>query len=206
MHSRERNGALVCQEWPGIPPGAGPNTILSRLKREHYLSAPDITEDARVHGMIAFHFACFGAGTPMYDSYQTGSGKEPLRLAEQPFVARLPQKLMSHPKGGALAVIGHVDRVWSYSFQTTSAGDQIGPFRETIRRLFRGQSVGRAIQEFNERYAALCVYLVCMQHKVEAGEHVEPEEQARLMTECSDAQNYVVLGDPAVKLRVHDLQ
>lgn len=206
LHARERNGALVCQEWPGIPPGAGPNTILAGLKREHYFSAPDITEDTRLHGLIGFHFACFGAGTPMYDNYVLGPGEQPLQIAERPFVARLPQRMMSHPRGGALAVIGHVDRVWSYSFQTPSAGDQIGPFRETIRRIFRGQSVGRAMKEFNERYAALCVYLVCVQQKAEAGQHMEPEEYAKLLTECNDAKNYIILGDPAVKLRVAELQ
>ncbi len=206
LHARERNGALVCQEWPGVPPGAGPNTIIAGLKREHYVSAPDISAEARIHGMIGFHFACFGAGTPLFDNFTPGAGGKPLQIAERPFVARLPQRMMAHPKGGALAVIGHVDRVWSYSFQTPSAGDQIGPFRETIRRLFRGQSVGRAMKEFKDRYAALCVYLVCVQQKMEAGQHMYPEEYHRLLTECNDAQNYVILGDPAVKLRVDELQ
>ncbi len=203
---RERNGALICQEWPGVPPGAGPNTILSGLKKEHYLAAQDITADTRLHGTIAFHFACFGAGTPMYDTFALKAGEEPRQISERPFVARLPQRMMAHPQGGALAVIGHVDRVWSYSFQTPSAGDQIGPFREMIRRVLRGQSVGRAMKEFKDRYAALCVYLVCVQQKLEAGQHMEPEEYARLVTECSDAQNYVILGDPAVKLRIGELQ
>ena len=62
------------------------------------------------------------------------------------------------------------------------------------------------MKEFNERYAALCVYLVCLQQKAEAGQHVEPEEYTRLMTECNDAQNYVILGDPAVKMRADELQ
>ncbi len=201
--ARDRNGALVCQEWPGVPPNAGPNTLLAALQPDTYVSAADIGPDIRPHGLIAFHFACFGAGTPMYDSYAPGA--QPVQIANEAIVARLPQALMAHPRGGALAVIGHVDRVWSYSFQTPSAGDQIGPFRETIRRIFRGQSVGRAMKEFNERYAALCVYVVCMQQKMEAGEHVEPEEYAQLLTECSDAQNYVILGDPAVSLRVDAL-
>jgi len=206
MHHRERNGALVCQDWPGVPPGAGLNTIISGLKKEHYLSAADITGDTRLHGTIGFHFACFGAGTPLHDTFAPGTGGEPLQIAEQPFVARLPQRMMANPKGGALAVIGHVDRVWSYSFQTASAGDQIGPFRGTIRRLFRGQSVGRAMKEFNERAAALCVYLVCVQQKGEAGQHMEPAEYQQLLTECSDAQNYIILGDPAVKIRIDELE
>lgn len=202
--ARDRNGALVCQEWPGVPPDAGPRTLLAALQPDTYVSAPDIGTDARLHGLIAFHFACFGAGTPMYDTFAPGG--KPIKIADEAFVARLPQTLMAHPGGGALAVIGHVDRVWSYSFQTPSAGDQIGPFRETIRRIFRGQSVGRSMKEFNERFAALCVYLVCLQQKMEAGEHIEPEEYTQLLTECNDAQNYVILGDPAVKLRVDQLQ
>lgn len=204
--ARERNGALLCQDWPGIAPGTSADAAVAALADSQYLAARDIADDARLHGMIAFHFACFGAGTPLYDQFAHTPGAPPRQLADAPFVARLPQRLLAHKSGGALAVIGHVDRAWSYSFQTSSAGNQIGPFRQTVQRLFRGQSVGRAIREFRDRYATLCVYAMCVQQKMEAGEHIDAEAYAQILTECEDAQNYIVLGDPAVALRVGDLE
>jgi hypothetical protein len=203
--TRERNGALLCQEWPGVAAGTSADAAVEALAESQYFSAADVGDEARLHGTIAFHFACFGAGTPLYDQFANLPGAPPRQLADAPFVARLPQRLLSHKAGGALAVIGHVDRAWSYSFQTSSAGNQIGPFRETIQRLFRGQSVGRAIREFRDRYATLCVYAMCVQQKMEAGEHIDAEAYAEILTECEDAQNYIILGDPAVSLRVAEL-
>ena len=205
-HTREKNGALLCQDWPGMAPGTTIEAAVAGLADTSYLAASDVTSDARLHGTIAFHFACFGAGTPLYDEFANAPGSAPLQIADVPFVARLPQRLLSLETGGPLAVIGHVDRAWSYSFQTTSAGNQIGPFRETIQRLFRGQSVGRAIREFRDRYATLCVYAMCVNQKIEAGEHIDAEAYAQILTECEDAQNYIILGDPAVALRIADLQ
>jgi hypothetical protein len=58
---RERQGSLICQDWPG--PDAG------RIAREHYFTAEDVGEQARVHGLVAFCFACYGAGTPRWDDF-----------------------------------------------------------------------------------------------------------------------------------------
>jgi hypothetical protein len=40
---------------------------------------------------------------------------------------------------------------------------------------------------------------------MEAGEHIDAEAYAEILTECEDAQNYIILGDPAVSLRVAEL-
>src|SRR4029453_322171 len=57
---RATQGALVCQDWPGPRHG--------KIGPTHWFAAPDIP-DAELTGMIAFLFACFGAGTPRYDEF-----------------------------------------------------------------------------------------------------------------------------------------
>ena len=67
--------------------------------------------------VVAFFFACFAAGTPKADQFFVKAADMRTRLpplAPQPFVAALPRRLLAHPKGSALAVIGHIDRAWGY--------------------------------------------------------------------------------------------
>src|SRR6185369_7057447 len=105
----DSQGALLCQDWPG----------LGQIGPEHYFAASDLTDEARVHGMIAFHFACYGAGTPAFDRFIYEPGESPEPIAKEAFISALPKKLLSHSKGGALAVIGHVERAWDIQLQAT---------------------------------------------------------------------------------------
>ena len=189
---REQQGALVCQDWPGPYPGG--------IAREHYFAAEDVGEEARVHGLVAFCFACFGAGTPRWDDFARRGERRSLSPAA--FLSRLPQRLLGHPRGGALAVVGHVDRAWGFSIAWPDAGPQLGTFEGAIQRLLQGQPVGWAMEFFNQRYAELASDLAAEVEALEFGKQLDEMLLAELWTASHDARNYTILGDPAVRVAV----
>ncbi len=196
-HSRQvaAQGALLCQDWPG--PG--------RIDPSHCFGAGELRPEARVHGTIAFLFASYGAGTPEREGFLREPGKPPPRIARQPFVAGLPKRLLAHPRGGALAVIGLVERAWGYAF-AAPAGDRLRPFQSALGGLLAGEPVGHAVREFNQRYAALASSLSAMRKKMGFGARLADREVAAAWIERNHSQSYVVLGDPAVRLRVEVME
>jgi hypothetical protein len=189
-------GALLCQDWPAF----------GQMAPKHYLAAADVPDDAHVHGLVSFQFACFGAGTPERDRFAKQQGGTPDTLAAKPFVAALPKRLLSHPNGGALACIGHVDRTWNYSFEPPGAGAQLLPFENAVGRILTGQPVGFAMKDFRERYASLSTTLSSLLEEQSYGGVVPDRELVSAWVERNDAEGYVVLGDPAARLRVADMK
>jgi hypothetical protein len=178
---RLSQGALLCQDWKG--PGSG-------ISPSCYVTAGDLDGEADVSGLVVLLFACFGAGTPEHNGFVHRSPQEPAALAPRPFIAALPQKLLSR---GALAVVGHVDRLWGYSFYWPGSGEHLPAFQDALGRLLAGKPVGWAMEPFNLRYAELAAALL-------DGSPADLLDEIALRTACRDARNYVVLGDPAVRL------
>src|SRR5258708_31819717 len=143
---------MLCKEWP----------VVDNVKPQHFLAASDVADDANVNGLVAFLFACFGAGTPDQDQFLMDLSQAGTTLAPKPFMAALPRRLLTHPKGSALAVIGHIDRAWGFSMQAPRSRDaQIKPFRDSLGFILSGSPVGSAVsQQFAARYAALSVALL----------------------------------------------
>ena len=187
-------GALVCQEWPGPADDA-------EFTEDQYLCADDVPDDAHVHGLVALHFACFGAGTPEWDEFaHREPGTTPGRLAAEPFVSALPRRLLGHQNGPALAVAGHVDRAWGYSFTWPGAGRQTEVYRGCLARLLRGHPIGSAFEYVNQRYAELSADLAAELHEVQVGLRPDHVALSAMWTANNDARGFVVLGDPAVRL------
>ncbi|MFN8490677.1 MAG: hypothetical protein U0350_24010 [Caldilineaceae bacterium] len=163
-------------------------------------------EHVQVHGLIAFLFACYSAGTPQFDQYVTRTDRKPLQIADQPFLAALPKALLSHPQGGALACIGHVERAWNYSFNTTKLGDQLIPYQNAVRRILGGLPVGYALTDMRQRYMSLAA---SVGRRLENSQLSNtPLEDQQLVTDWAarnDAGGYIVFGDPAVCLRLEGL-
>ena len=196
-------GALVCADWQG------PDE--KQVLPEYYLSGEVLAaqDEANLLGTIAFLFACYGAGTPKMDDYfrQDFADKGKV-IAEQPFVAALPKAMLSLAKGGALAVVGHVERVWSLSYlgpeQRRGLGEprrdeHLGVFESALEQLLQGYPVGAAMEYFAVRYAALSTELIAA---FDAFTEPDDYQVAELWTANHDARGYVIIGDPAVRLKV----
>jgi hypothetical protein len=196
---RSDQGALVCQDWGG--PHAG------SLTPDHYFAGDDIAAGADLRGLIGFHFACFGAGTPKYDDFSRKSdGPALVDIAPHAFVARLPQRMLGRANG-ALACIGHVDRAWASSFlqadprQSGAVTAQRVVFESALKRLMEGRRVGHAMDYFDLRYAELASDLATrIEDATKYDVAVDDRELAQLWVYTNDARDYAVIGDPAVRI------
>ncbi len=190
-------GALLCQDWPG------PRQHNGLIPESYYFGGADIASDANPFGLVAFHFACYGAGTPYYDDYAIARSTKAQPIAARAFLADLPRRLLSHPRGGALAVIGHVERAWTYSFRWNQSTDHTKTFNYIFHGLMSGDPVGLALDPMNMRYADIATSLNEELQEAAFGA-LDKLKLGFLWTANNDSRAYAVIGDPAVRLPVVD--
>jgi hypothetical protein len=195
-HERQlaHQGALLGSAWSGRDRGKPIDPSL-------YFSGDDVTDELRLHGMIAFFFACYGAGTPQLDDFAHRAVGQPVPIAPHDFAARLPQRMLGRADG-ILAAIGHVERAWTHSFLWAGNQSQITVFKDVLVRLLTGHPVGSAMEPMNQRYAEMSALLTEKLEAVRLGGRADDPAIGRLWTAHHDARNYVILGDPAVRLAV----
>ncbi|MEM6454348.1 MAG: CHAT domain-containing protein [Acidobacteriota bacterium] len=189
-HFATHHGALVCGDFYAGARGA----TASAFTGDHLPSDLD--------GLITFLFACYGAGVPTLDDFaERGARRQ--RIAPQPMVSHLAKEMLSR---GAQAVVGHIDRVWSTSFDLSghggtreSGGDQIRSLVSTCRQLLAGDRIGHAMEYIDQRYAESAAALSNLLHEY-AGDPTVGRDAAFIHQVAQDARNYVVIGDPAVRL------
>lgn len=188
---RIRQGALLASGWSRNQP----------LSEDSYFAAHHLSSTADVAGMMLFAFACYSAGAPLPAEYPAPDGVIPATAAARPFVSGLPMALLGHPRGGALAVIGHVERAWGYSYGVDDPRKRThtAVFHSAIARLLLGHPVGHAMEYFNEHYAERATALSELVFHILNGRKYDPRVLGELWCESADARGYVVLGDPAVR-------
>ena len=192
-------GALVTQEWkPGTP-----------VDSASLFSADDIPADASLQGSVGFLFACYSGGCPAENSYYFNADGSRITIAPAPFIARLPQALLSH---GMLAVIGHIDLAFPSAFIDAGGTPQPQAVRTPLELLMRGKRTGLAVDSLSILWSSRSAQLAMEQAKAPAA----PASGAATVTAVStaiaqmtlardDARNYIVLGDPATRLRIEGL-
>ncbi len=196
----ERQGALLCGEWPGKGHPLDPS---------QYLTGRELAQaEPRPRGLIAFLFGCYGAGTPFEDNFPhelpegfvVGQPPPPPVLADEAFTARLPQALLGR---GALAVVGHIDRGWTTGFHWATgevSSPAVRSLVDSLKQLLGGFRLGHALRPLARRYTAIAGHLADDLDRVRNGRKVEEEVVAFEWTAHNDARNLILLGDPAVYL------
>ncbi len=199
------NGALVCQDAPSADDDAW------------LFGAWDVpTKKAFLEGALFFQFACFGYGTPAQSDFAHWDARVGRAVnAKQDFVAALPKKLLAHPRG-PIGFVGHLDIALLHGFEDPNdpgtAQDpwhvRVSPFSNAMRLLLQVNPVGLALRAMNERYNQLNQNLTTFFDKVQRREIKADAKLQSILVDTflsrSDAQNYLIFGDPAAHARLPD--
>jgi hypothetical protein len=197
------NGAICCQK-------TGQEVRIE----DRLFMADDVPLDRPfLEGAIFFQFACFGYGTPAESDYAHWLDEVPRKYADTDFVAALPKRLLSHPRG-PIAYIGHLDTAFLHGFADVEEPyvlerwhNRIAPFVEAINHLLGVQTSGLSMRGMNGIRYSLCNALISNTYdrqqrgKLQWNVSLEARFLDNWITR-SDAQNYMVFGDPAAKLRI----
>lgn len=199
---RQINGAICCQR-----------TGREHKQEDYIFRAEDvILSQPFLEGSVVFQFACYGYGTPAVSDFAHWALNVPPKNAPVDFVAALPKQLLAHPRG-PVAFIGHVDTAWLHGFDDpddpfvqSSWNPRLEPFKNLIEVLLKAQPPGLAMGDFNTRYSVLNAKLAGILDRKQRGDYQDNSEArnglARDFITRSDAQNYMILGDPAARLRI----
>ena len=100
-------------------------------------------------------------------------------------------------------MVGHIDRAYGFSMQSTGVDTpQIASFQNSLAEVLSGQPIGHAIStRFGGRYADLSALLLNDTSPTSGRPPPDDVTLAGRWLERNDAQNYVLLGDPAVSIR-----
>jgi hypothetical protein len=202
------NGAICCQT-------AGQLTLDDLFTCEDVPSAEPFLE-----GSVFFQFACYGYGTPARSDFAHWTrmlpkeyAPEDFIYAPEDFIAALPKRLLAHPHG-PIAYVGHVDTAWGQGFLNLDERPQVAerwnsrvePFVAAVERLLQVEPSGLAMEDMNRRFSAYNAILTDAYDQQQRGSlSWSPQTLALLVdtwiSRC-DAQNYMVFGDPAARLRI----
>jgi hypothetical protein len=73
-------------------------------------------------------------------------------------------------------------------------------------RILSGERIGQATDSFNQRWGTLSNELLDLTRRREDGDAIPDSALATRWVARNDARNYIILGDPAVRLRVEDME
>jgi hypothetical protein len=183
------------------------------------LTGAEVASRPFLPGGIWFSFACYSAGTPLRSVYTQWLSQLPpevdpdaarvlasalRREVDRPFIAALPQAVLANPEG-PLAVMGHVDLAWAFSY-LDQGRDTSAHFFGLLHTLAEGRRAGVALSTLLRFLNEVSIELTTL-YNHEASElqegrpsRVDPVARAWLWMLRQDLAGYILLGDPAVRL------
>lgn len=204
---KEFGGAICCQ---GDPDEVSYKDLL--------FTANDILAEPFLEGGVFIQQSSFGYGTPASSELHKWIGKNdnwqmPRQIAPTSFISALPKKLIFHPKG-PLAFIGHLDEMLSYTiaedadFQMEDRKKRMNSFSFAIENILRGTPIGYALKNMKEEFSLLNDSIVDISgylvKELNDGKEIEESKQKQfsdLMLQRHKAKNYMIFGDPAVRIK-----
>jgi len=193
------------------------------LGNDQVVTAEHLRKKPFLPGGIWFFLACFGAGTPASSAYRTwlellskqGYCRDQTEAVlkslpapgERPFLAALPQAALSNPNG-PLAVVGHVDLAWTFSFMggKNFSESRQSRFSAVLDAMVRGSRAGVAFEALMRSYRdandALMAWFELEADALALIEESRAEriERGFLWMQRNDLRGYILLGDPAARL------
>ncbi|RKG89317.1 hypothetical protein D7V88_12895 [Corallococcus terminator] len=192
------------------------------LANGQLLTASDVSHRPFLPGGIWIYFACFSVGTPARSAYapwlqrlrELREGGRQLEavlstapLDGQPFVSALPQAALANPHG-PLAVIGHVDLAWSYTYHDVEGNNRSERFTDVLRSLMKRRRAGVGLHSLTNSIASIDTRLSMLYHQDEVARAGGCEPTQELLDRAywwmarHDLSTYVLLGDPAARLSI----
>jgi len=195
------------------------------LPNDELFSAEVLRDAPFLPGGMWFCFACFGAAVPRRSEYRAwlevlekqGAYRGQTRAllqqlpgpGEAPFVSALPQAALANPRG-PLAVFGHADLAWNYSFMQgdgspASAASRILGLLEVLANGSRaGVALDVLMRAYREANDALTTAYALIRDAEDEGNPspIDPVALAHLWMLRNDLRGYLLLGDPAARLGV----
>jgi hypothetical protein len=167
-------------------------------------------------GSVVVQFACWGYGTPTNSTFTHWSGSTGKVVADSPFVAAIPKKLLANPKG-PIAYVGHVDTAWLHGFAdplNPVPEDEYSPRLEPMlalveRALLQRTASAYGLRDLAERASTIASEIANTVNRLrrqgETVAHLDGDTRRRLadrMIRRNDAMWFLFYGDPGVRVRV----
>ena len=197
-NQRALTGAICGQNW---------NQDNSDL-----FTAKDIPDDDTpfLEGSMFVQFSCFGYGTHKYDDITDLSLSNIAQrkiIADEALVAAIPKKLLAHPRG-PVAFIGHVNTTYLQGFyddnMVLSDEDKrdLSPFESMLSKAFHNETMGSTLHDMNMKAASDAITFA---DRINTYDPISADLEtdkaiAREFLSIHDSKNFLLFGDPGVRL------